>query len=103
MSSPGTVRTWNGEEGWGVVDSADTPGGCWTHFSAVAVAGLRELSPGQRVEMEWENGDQDGYRFRARRVWPAGDEPATSVAMRSHESSAYRSDIVFRQDDESSG
>ncbi len=102
MSSVGIVRTWNGEDGWGVVDSAETPGGCWTHFGAVAVTGLRGLSPGQRVEIEWEKADQDGYRFRARRVWPAGEEPAPAE-MASGESSAYRSDIVFQQDDESSG
>lgn len=39
VSSIGTVRVWHGEEGWGVIDSADTPGGCWTHFGHVAVPG----------------------------------------------------------------
>jgi hypothetical protein len=37
----GVVQQWSEEEGWGVVDSAATPGGCWTHFSAVVSAGYR--------------------------------------------------------------
>jgi len=33
-AATGTVREW-AEEGWGVVDSAETPGGCWVHWSVV--------------------------------------------------------------------
>lgn len=33
MQSVGTVRVWHTEEGWGVVDCPDTPGGCWVQFS----------------------------------------------------------------------
>ena len=54
MASIGTVRTWDDAEGWGVVDSADTPGGCWTHYSVVAVAGQLSLPPGRPVHLEWE-------------------------------------------------
>lgn len=75
MSVSGVVRFWRDHEGWGVVDSASTPGGCWAGFSAVAMAGYRKLDAGQRVELEYERGDQDGYSFRATRVWPAGTEP----------------------------
>jgi CspA family cold shock protein len=68
----GTVRTWDAAEGWGVVDSPETPGGCWAHFSAVAVDGYRALVAGQAVALDWEQVvDQDGYRFRAVRVVPA--------------------------------
>jgi CspA family cold shock protein len=65
-----TVREWRPEEGWGVLDSAETPGGCWAHFSAVDMTGYRELHPGQNVRLHWEKVEQDGYRFRAVQVLP---------------------------------
>ncbi|ROO52320.1 hypothetical protein EDC02_7242 [Micromonospora sp. Llam0] len=34
----GVIRSWNVDEGWGVIDSAETPGDCWAHFSAAAGA-----------------------------------------------------------------
>ncbi len=72
MSVEGTVREWDAPEGWGVIDTPQTPGGCWTHFSAVAVDGYKALVAGQKVLVEWEAvGDQDGYQFRAVRVTPS--------------------------------
>lgn len=65
----GTVREWHAEEGWGVVDSPDTPGGCWVHFSAIDGSGFRALTVGSKVDLGWELvKDQDGYKFRATRV-----------------------------------
>lgn len=64
------VRQWDNEEGWGVLDSPETPGGCWTHFSHVEMDGYRSLVPGQRVDLVWESLGQDGYDFRAVRVLP---------------------------------
>lgn len=61
----GTVRNWRHEEGWGVIDSPDTPGGCWAHFSHLAMTGYRALKTGQVVELEWEAAGQDGYSYRA--------------------------------------
>ena len=75
ITDQGVVRLWNDEDGWGVIDSVRTPGGCWAHFSVVAVAGYRALTPGQEVELEWESADHDGFAFRATKVWPAGAEP----------------------------
>ena len=75
MTETGTVRGWHADEGWGVLDSTPTPGGCWCHFSAVAIAGYRELHAGQQVDFEHETADQDGFDFRATRVWPTGAEP----------------------------
>ncbi|WP_162952798.1 cold shock domain-containing protein [Streptomyces sp. 11-1-2] len=40
--------------GRGVLDSLETPGGCFGHFSDIQVTGVRTLSPGQRVDLEWE-------------------------------------------------
>lgn len=75
MASRGRVRIWHNEEGWGVIDSESTPGGCWAHFSAVRVPGYRAPTRDQQVLLEFEAADQDGYSFRAVQVWPA-DEPA---------------------------
>jgi CspA family cold shock protein len=75
MAVVGTVRIWHDEDGWGVIDSPQTPGGCWTHFSALAIPGYRALEPGQLVDLEYEPADQDGYPFRAVRAWPHGLNP----------------------------
>ena len=98
MSVPGVVREWHDEEGWGVVDSPATPGGCWTHYSVVAVPGYYALTAGQRVELEHEPVEQDGYVHRATRVWPDGTAPAPP-APPSGPSSAYRSWLRLEFDD----
>lgn len=64
MTTRGVVRFWNDEEGWGVIDSPATPGGSWTHFSCVSVAGYRTLASGSVVDFEWETVNQDGYAYR---------------------------------------
>ncbi|MER7807303.1 cold shock domain-containing protein [Streptomyces sp900116325] len=58
-----TVREWSNEEGWGVFDSPETPGGCFGHQAP----DFRELSPGQQVDLVWEapGFKQDGYDYRA--------------------------------------
>ncbi|MDF2897839.1 MAG: hypothetical protein K0Q46_4625, partial [Rhodococcus erythropolis] len=87
----GVVTTWNGEEGWGVIDSADTPGGCWTFFGALhpdevlnaqpggsfnISGGIGGLVVGERVDFEWEPVlDEDGYKFRAIKVRPRREIP----------------------------
>jgi CspA family cold shock protein len=101
MSVVGVVRTWHDEDGWGVVDSAETPGGCWTHYSAVAVTGYRSLSPGQEVELEYEQADQDGYAFRAVRAWPQGQPPAPFPTPQAGPSSVYRSTLTITFDNSS--
>ena len=37
------------DEGFGVIDSAETPGGCWAYFSVIVMDGYRRLQAGQRV------------------------------------------------------
>lgn len=54
MTSEGTVREWREGEGWGVIDSAATPGGCWAHFSAIEAQGYRSLEPGSQVRFTYE-------------------------------------------------
>ena len=69
------MRVSHDAAGWGVVDSAETPGGCWVHSSDVLVAGHRALQPGQEVELQHEAPGQGGSAYRAVCVWPAGAEP----------------------------
>jgi cold shock protein len=98
MSVDAVVREWHSDQGWGVMDAAETPGGCWAHFSHIAVDGYRELSPSQAVVLEWEMADQDGYSYRAVRVWPAGSDPAEQAVER--DSTAYSSTLTLRFDDQ---
>jgi cold shock protein len=75
MSTSGLVREWHAEDGWGVIDSPETPGGCWAGFGVVLVEGYRSLTPGQAVEFSFTSAEQDGYAYRALEVWPAGLSP----------------------------
>ena len=79
MISHGTVREWDDDEGFGVLDSADTPGGCWAHSSIVVMDGFRSLVPGERVTFVFEPGPQDGYSYRALQVWPPGVSAGTPL------------------------
>lgn len=77
MTTTGVVRSWSIEAMWGIIDSDETPGGCWTLFHSVAVDGFPALREGQQVEFEWEALDSPmhGCSFSTIRAWPAGSEP----------------------------
>jgi CspA family cold shock protein len=75
MTSVGSVRSFNADEGWGVIDGPGVPGGCWVHFSAIAMGGHRQLTPGQHVSFRAEAASQDGFAYRAVKVWTGGIEP----------------------------
>ena len=98
MADAGIVRQWNDDEGWGVIDSAATPGGCWAHFSHAAVSGASNFMAGQSVSLEWESPGQDGYPYRAVRFWPSELEPFER-ATRSGSGGAYRSTLTLSFDD----
>jgi cold shock protein len=68
----GVVRTFDADEGWGVIDALEVPGGCFVHFSSIEMDGYRALTAGQRVRFRYEHLDflQDGCRYRALAVWP---------------------------------
>lgn len=100
MTSIGVVRSWSDDDGWGVVDPPEVPGGCWTPVSNVAVADVPSLAPVQRVHLERETPGQSGEEFRAVRVWPQGSEPATREP--SPPSSAYRSTLTTTVDEPTS-
>ncbi|MFF8592543.1 cold shock domain-containing protein [Streptomyces sp. NPDC015220] len=67
-----TVREWHDEEGWGVLDSPETPGGCWAHYSEIRKRGFHSLAPGDLVDLQWEKprSKQDGFTYRAVTVVP---------------------------------
>ncbi|HEU0103915.1 MAG TPA: cold shock domain-containing protein [Mycobacteriales bacterium] len=93
------VRFWLEDKGYGVIDSPDTPGGCWVHFSAVAVAGYKTLAPGEQVRLEWEEAAQDGYRYRGLRTWPA-DRPPVDGLDRPDSGGAYSSSLTITTADD---
>jgi CspA family cold shock protein len=98
MLSHGTVREWSDEDGWGVIDSAETPGGCWTHFSVIVSQGYRSLEPGSQVAFTYEAPGQDGFGYRAVQVWPSGVGPEAPQQPSRHEpSAAYRSSLTIRR------
>jgi len=79
MASVGSVRSFNADEGWGVIDGPDVPGGCWVHFSAIAADGYRQLWAGQRVVFHAVAASQDGFAFRAVKVWTGEVGPASPI------------------------
>jgi CspA family cold shock protein len=66
----GHVHEWHSEEGWGVLASPALPEMTWAHFSSIEAEGFRELTAGQSVTFSAEEAEQDGFRWRALRIWP---------------------------------
>ena len=99
MVSVGVVREFHAEEGWGVVDGPDVPGGCWVHFGAIAMDGYRMLTPGQRVSYLPEEANQDGFGFRAVTVWPDGVEPDLTRLEPQATSGCYSSFLTITFDE----
>jgi CspA family cold shock protein len=97
MPSIGSVRAFDADEGWGVIDGPDVPGGCWVHFSAIAMDGYRELAQGQPVSFRAEAATQAGFAYRAVKVWTGSvelpDHPLTKDS-----SNAYRSSLTLTFD-----
>jgi cold shock protein len=98
MRTTGVVREWREEEGWGVLDSETTPGGCWAHFSSLDMDGYRSLTAGQVVEFTVEVARQDGFDFRAQDVRLEGVPPAQPRPP-SPPGSAYSSTLTITFDD----
>lgn len=75
-----SCKSWNDDEGWGVLTAEALPGEVFSHFSAIDGPGYRALEPGERVMLEWEAPGQDGYPFRATRVVRrASNRPSTAA------------------------
>jgi CspA family cold shock protein len=98
MISHGAVREWDSDQGFAVIDSEDTPGGCWAWHSSIGMDGLRVLTAGERVTFTYEAARQDGYGYRAILVWPPGVEPGTLPPAEANvgPSAAYQSTLTIR-------
>ena len=99
MSQTGTVREFHADEGWGVIDAPGVPGGCWVHFSALAMEGFRSLEAGQTVTFVAAPAQQDGYAFAATKVWTGDEEPADDIVPEGQHSAAYHSTLTLHFDD----
>jgi CspA family cold shock protein len=97
MTSVGSVRTFDADEGWGVIDGLDVPGGCWVHFSAICMDGYRQLTRGQHVTFRAEAASQDGFAYRAVKVWAGGIEPLDQSRTQGS-SAVYRSSLTLTFD-----
>ena len=84
-----------------MIDSADTPGGCWVHFSDVVTDGAGSLTPGDQVTFTYEVVSQDGFNYRAVLVWPSWVTPGTPPRAQSQDgpSTAYQSRLTIRWSD----
>jgi hypothetical protein len=56
----GVVREWHDDEGWGVLESTETPGGCWDGFDHRAVEVTVEGVPAFNRQP-----DRSGSAFRS--------------------------------------
>ncbi len=94
------MRFWHDEAGWGVlVDSPETPGGCWAHFSHLVMPGYGTLTAGEAVTFSCEEPGQDGFPFRAVEVRPAWVDPAYVRDPPVRSMTAYRSTLPLAVDD----
>ena len=79
MSTRGTVRSWDPQSRSWVVDSPQTPGGCWLPSSAVVEGkGASEFGVGDLIDFEWEHSTAEvsqGLRYRATQAWPQRQMP----------------------------
>jgi cold shock protein len=66
----GRVKFFRADKGWGGIESGETPGDVWVHFSAIEMTGFRALTPGQEVEFRYEAVEQDSWSYRATWVRP---------------------------------
>jgi CspA family cold shock protein len=64
------VERWYDEEGWGVADAAEAPGGIFIHFSGIDGEGYRSLNEGEAVELNLSPmpREHDGCRWECRSV-----------------------------------
>lgn len=63
----GRVKFFNAEKGWGGIESEETPGDVWVHFSMIerGEGDYKSLEQGQEVEFAYERANQDSWRYRA--------------------------------------
>jgi CspA family cold shock protein len=100
LPARGVVSEYWADEGWGVIDGPDVPGGCWVNWSVVVMECYPFLQPGQHVEFSFEEADQDGYTFRAAEVRPPGTvSRSQTIDVVEGPSAAFSSRMVIKLDE----
>lgn len=72
----GRIKLWKSDKGWGGIESDETPGDVWLHFSNVEMEGYVDLKPGQLVDFRYEHVGQDSWDYRATWARPVTEEHA---------------------------
>jgi cold shock protein len=75
----GRVKSWDAQEGTGVIEADDAPADVWVIWIVIEMPGFRELREGELVAFRYEQAEQDGYHYRAtwvRRLHDMDDEEA---------------------------
>ncbi|OZM77693.1 cold-shock protein [Pseudonocardia sp. MH-G8] len=99
----GVVREWHRDDGWGVIESPETPGGCWVLYSHIDMRSPAELAVGQQVEFTFEQvTSQDGYRWRAITVLPDGPVSSSDRHEVPDGRGAFRSSLRIEFDESDS-
>jgi CspA family cold shock protein len=57
----GTVKRFNKIKGYGFISPDDSENEVFVHFSAVEMAGYKELKPGQRISYTLEKGERGEF------------------------------------------
>lgn len=102
MHTGGVVRQWRADEGWGVIESDETPGGCWTHWTTVRVAGPPALTEGLRVNFTFRERATHGFDYETCEVWRHGEEPVDDSIQLGPDSPAMQStlSLTFHEPEE---
>ena len=69
--SRGTVKWWRDAKGYGVISVTEiAPWDIWCHFSVIDSPpdGLRSLTQGESVEVEYYRFDQESFKYVAKSV-----------------------------------
>ncbi|WP_229074995.1 hypothetical protein [Actinoplanes sp. DH11] len=69
------------------------------HFPAVETGGFRQLAAGQHVWFRAEAAEQDGFSFRAVKVWTQDVEPASPPRSERSRGGAYQSRLILAFDE----
>jgi CspA family cold shock protein len=68
-------------------------------FSAIATGGFRHLAAGQHVWFRADAAEQDGFSFRAVKVWTEDLEPTDPPGSQRMSGGAYHSRLVLMFDE----
>jgi CspA family cold shock protein len=69
----GVVRVWHEDEGFGVIDTDETPGGIGAVFPVIHMSGFKTLAAGQTVRVKYVPERQDDCAFQSVEVLPVED------------------------------